>query len=102
MFDTKPYQRDLVRLCERFGVEELSLFGSALRQDFDALSDLDFAVIFAASEPTTYAQRYFGFIEGLEALFERHVDLVSLKAVENPYLRATIEASKETLYATPG
>ena len=102
MFNVKPFEQDLTQLCQRFGVKELALFGSALREDFSANSDLDFAVVFAPDAPALYAERYFGFIEGLEALFGRAVDVVSLDAVENPYLRASIETSKETLYAAQG
>jgi hypothetical protein len=35
----------------------------------------------------------------LEALFGRKVDLVELRAVRNPYLRASIEQSHENVYA---
>jgi predicted nucleotidyltransferase len=33
-------------LCVKYGVEELSVFGSALREDFGADSDIDFLVRF--------------------------------------------------------
>lgn len=100
MLDIEPYRDDLEKLCRRYGVRELSLFGSALRDDFDAArSDLDFVVDFMPLEPAAHAEAYFGFAEGLETLFGRPVDLISLRAVRNPYLRSSIEAHKETLYA---
>ena len=37
--------------------------------------------------------------EELEALLGRKVDLVELSAVRNPYLRASIEQSRENVYA---
>lgn len=40
---------DLNRLCERFKVQQLEIFGSAARGEFDpAKSDLDFLVEFQA------------------------------------------------------
>ena len=42
---------------------------------------------------------YFGLKEALEELFGRPVDLVEAGAVRNPYLKASIEQSRENLYA---
>lgn len=87
-------------LCERYRVERLALFGSALRDDFDSgHSDLDFCVKFQSMTPQEHAEAYFGLLEDLESLFARRVDLVEIGAVRNPYLRREIEAGQETLYA---
>ena len=43
--------------------------------------------------------QYFGFKEALEALLDRPVDLVEKSAVKNPYIRKSIEESRESLYA---
>ncbi len=99
MFDIRPYQQELERLCRHYGVKELALFGSALRDDFEPeRSDIDFLVEFSRREPVEYARAYFGFVEDLESLLGRKVDLVQLKAVRNPYLKKDIESSQETLY----
>ncbi len=91
---------ELRALCERYNVERLALFGSALRDDFDSgNSDLDFAVEFQPMIPHEHAEAYFGLLEDLESLFARRVDLVEIGAVRNPYLRREIEAGQETLYA---
>jgi uncharacterized protein len=94
-------RRELKALCERYGVERLALFGSALRDDFDAekKSDLDFSVVFSPMSPQGHAEAYFGLLEDLERLFERRVDLVEIEAVRNPYLRRSIEEVQETVYA---
>jgi hypothetical protein len=41
---------------------------------------------------------HFGFKEALEALFRRPVDLVEPGAVRNPYLKASIDASRELVF----
>lgn len=94
---------DLRALCERYRVERLALFGSALRHDFDPVrSDLDFAVEFFAMSPQEHAEAYFGLLEALEGLFGRRVDLVEIEAVRNPYLRREIEDHQETLVGCCG
>ena len=43
--------------------------------------------------------QYFGLKEALEGLLDRPVDLVEESAVKNPYIRKSIEESRESLYA---
>jgi uncharacterized protein len=101
MNDIETKRREIEALCERHGVERLALFGSALRDDFDPeTSDLDFSVKFSPMTPEEHAASYFGFVEDLEKLFGRRVDLVEIGAVRNPYLRRSIEEVQETVYAT--
>jgi len=91
---------DLVRLCERYHVRRLELFGSASGSTFDvAASDLDFLVEFHDVPEGERANCYFGLLEGLEALFDRSIDLVEVKAIDNPYFLAAIERTRKVLYA---
>ena len=82
---------ELVGLCRSASVSRLELFGSAARADFDSVhSDLDFLVEFdaaPASASRSVLSTYFGFKNGLEALFGRPVDLLMLGAVRNPFIR---------------
>jgi predicted nucleotidyltransferase len=90
----------LEELCRQFGVRRLELFGSASDGRFDpARSDFDFLVEFESSDFRGAADRYFGLLEGLEALLGRRVDLVELPAIQNPYFLRGIEASRTPLYA---
>ena len=94
------HREELQALCRRFHVRRLDLFGSAARGDFDPdRSDFDFVVEFDRTAPQHPFDSYFGLKEELEALFGRNVDLVELSAVRNPYLKASIEQSRENLYA---
>ena len=43
-------------------------------------------------------EMYFGFKEALEGLLGRPVDLVEPGVVRNPYLKASIEASRELVF----
>jgi predicted nucleotidyltransferase len=82
-------------------VTRLELFGSAVTDDFDpARSDLDFLVEFDFSaEKVNWLNVYFEFKESLEALFGRSVDLLSFRSMENPYLIASVERQRTSLYA---
>jgi predicted nucleotidyltransferase len=94
------HREELRALCRRFHVRRLDLFGSAARGDFDpGHSDIDFLVDFDRSAPQHPFDAYFGFKEALEELFGRSVDLVEASAVENPYLKASIEKNRENVYA---
>jgi predicted nucleotidyltransferase len=84
-------------LCRRHGVRRLEAFGSILRGDFDADSDVDIVVEF---EPTAAGsfQNFLSLKESLEALLRRSVDLVELHAVRNRRLRYYIEKSRSPIY----
>lgn len=90
----------LIELCQRYGVERLYVFGSAVSGHFDdRRSDLDFLVNFVDREPTgEYADRYLGLAESLEQLFNRAVDLVTEQSIRNPYFRQEVESTRQLLY----
>ena len=90
---------ELVRLCQTHHVRRLELFGSATGPEFDPrASDLDFLVDFEEIPPREHARAYFGLLEGLEALFQRPVDLVERRAIRNPYFLEAIADTRELLH----
>ncbi len=91
---------DLIRLCAKYRVRRLDLFGSALTDRFDShTSDLDFLVEFLPLQPGEYADAYFGLLEGLRELFRRNVDLVMTGAIKNRYFLEAINRRRAALYA---
>ena len=94
-------RQELIALCRRYGVARLEVFGSAARgADFDpAMSDADFLVEFRPDSAVPPLEQYFGLARALEDLLGRPVDLVEPSAVENPFVRAAIERSREVVYA---
>ena len=91
-------QNELAELCRRFKVRRLDLFGSAAKAGFDRSSDLDFIVSFTAQEPAEYSRCYFSLAEALEQLFGRNVDLVTERAIRNPYFREEVELTRQPVY----
>lgn len=93
-------RESLERLCVRYRVARLELFGSAVEGCFDCqTSDLDFLVEFLPLEPGQYADAYFGLLESLQALFGRGVDLVVARAIKNPYFLQSVNKTRTVLYA---
>lgn len=91
--------KEVQELCRKFRVERLDVFGSAATGSFDSdSSDLDFLVNFKNGTPGQHSDSYFGLLFGLEDLFRRHIDLVEEGAIENPYFRETVEASRAPVY----
>lgn len=76
------------------------MFGSAARaDDFDACSsDADFLVEFDADMPVGL-DAFFGAKADLEKLLGRGVDLVEPGAIRNPFVLASINRSRESVYA---
>lgn len=91
--------RDKVaEFCRRHRIRRLSLFGSVLREDFRADSDVDVLVEF---EP----EAKIGFIalsrmqRELSALLQRQVDIVPRSGLK-PVIRDSIMADEEVIYAS--
>ena len=69
------------------------------RGDFDPeRSDIDFLVEFDRSAPQHPFDAYFGLRETMEELLGRPVDLVGAGVARNPYLRASIDGSREPVF----
>jgi hypothetical protein len=94
-------RQKLGQFCEKHGISRLDLFGSALREDFRADSDVDLlATLRADARPTLldWAEMQ----EKLAEVFGRPVDLVSRRAVErsrNRYRQHSILSTAMPIYA---
>ena len=85
-------------LCDRYGVDRLEVFGSAVKGLFDpARSDLDFIVQMTGQHEPGYARRFCGFADELEALLGHPVDLLTESMINNPYFRKDVDASRQLL-----
>ena len=92
-------KESIAEACRRFGVGRLEVFGSAARGDFQPdHSDLDFIVQFRRTGYAGYADAFLDFADALEQLLGRKVDLLTERMIRNPYFRATVEASRQTVY----
>lgn len=85
-------------LCKKHNVRKLFAFGSVLTGEFTNTSDIDLIVDFQDVDLYYYADNYFDLKDSLEGLLKREVDLLEDKAINNPFLRQSIESSKQLVY----
>ncbi len=87
----------LTELCQRYGVRELSYFGSAARGDMRPDSDIDILVDFIPERAVDLVD-YAGLMLDLSRLAGRKVDLVSKNGLK-PSIRASVLGEARPLYA---
>jgi predicted nucleotidyltransferase len=95
-----PLER-IADLCQKYDVQELSLFGSVLRDDFRPDSDVDFLVRFRNDDAGPWAGKLTDLERDLSQLLERAVDVVTWPAVEqseNYLRRREILSTAKTIY----
>jgi len=85
-------------LCTKHKVSRLFVFGSVLKNNLKKNSDIDLIVDFGEIDVYDYADNYFDLKYSLENLFKRNVDLLENKAINNPYLRQSIDSTKQLIY----
>lgn len=85
-------------LCKKHKVDKLFVFGSVLTRRFKKGSDIDMIVGFHNVDLFDYADNYFDLKNSMESLLNRKVDLLEDKAIKNPYLRQSIDSSKQLIY----
>ena len=88
----------LAALCLHWKVRELALFGSAVRGEEHADSDVDMLVTFTP-EATWDLFDIVDLRDELGQIFHRSVDVVEAPSIRNPYRRAMIDREKQVLYA---
>jgi hypothetical protein len=91
----------IAEFCRKWGIIELALFGSAVRADFGPDSDIDALVTFVPE--ARHGLFNLARMKGeLEAIFDRDVDILTRRAVENsrnPIRRKAILDSAQVIYA---
>jgi predicted nucleotidyltransferase len=84
--------------CVKYGVEEISLFGSVLRDDFGPDSDVDVMLKFKPGHGFTFENTP-DIQDDLKAIFGRAVDVIEKGRIRNPFRRQAIMNSYHVVYA---
>lgn len=93
---------EIAQLCGQFSVRELALFGSALHDDLQAESDIDFLVTFENNECGSWMDKLSELEQSLSTLLNRNVDVVHRPGIEqsrNWIRRKAILDSAVVIYA---
>jgi len=89
---------DVIHICKKFHIVELSIFGSSIRDDFTHNSDVDFLVSFAHDSRISL----FDIMElenKFSELLNREVDIVEKESLKNPIRKERILSTREIIYA---
>jgi predicted nucleotidyltransferase len=95
--DTRVDGVSLAEVCRRYGVKELSVFGSAVRGEMGPESDIDILVEF---EPDACVGviKFESLVEELESLSGRRIDLVTKRGLK-PWVRPHVLKDARVIYA---
>lgn len=90
----------LETICVKWGIKELSVFGSVNTDKFTAESDIDILIDFNQGVSIGYL-RYYQLYKELESLFGRKIDLLTKRSVlksRNVYLRESVLSTRKVIY----
>ena len=89
---------DVIHLCKKYSINELSIFGSSIRDDFTPNSDIDILVSFTKGSEISLFD-----IMDLEKEFSqllgKEVDIVEKESLKNPIRKNKILSTREIIYA---
>ncbi len=80
----RDFKRDY---AEQYGILEIGVFGSIARNESRDDSDVDICVKTRTPDPFVLVH----IRESIEALLQKHVDIVRVREKMNPFLKARIE-----------
>lgn len=90
--------RKIEEFCKRWKITEFAMFGSVLREDFSADSDVDVLVTLGPESHVSLLD-WVDMQDELRAVFGREVDLVSRGGLRNPFRRKEILRMRKVIYA---
>ncbi len=86
-------------LCKQHHVKSLYAFGSSITEKFDEkTSDVDLLIELDEDDPVERGEKLISIWDALEDFFQRKVDLLTETSIRNPYLRKSIDDTKELIY----
>ena len=90
----------IIEICNRFHVTHLWVFGSILTPRFSKDSDIDILVEFDRSKINLLdmADVFFGFIDEMESLLKRKIDLTEYSGIKNKYFKEEVDETKKLLW----
>lgn len=90
---------ELISLLRAHKVSKAYLFGSALTNQFDKDSDIDLLVSFQEGlDPVENGELWWSLWYALQDLFNRNVDLITERSIQNPYFREEVREKRVPIY----
>ena len=95
----QPHLPLIISLFEKHKVKDAYLFGSALTDNFDEKSDVDFLVNFNADiDPLEKGELMWSLRFSLEDDLNRTIDLITESSLKNPYFIEELNETKQKIY----
>ena len=93
---------DIVKICEKYNISELSIFGSSIRDDFTDKSDVDLLILYESYLPESGISLFteMEMENEFSELIKREVDIVDKEGLKNPIRKRHILSSCEIVYET--
>ena len=91
-------EQGIADFCRKWRITEFALFGSVLRPDFRPDSDIDVLITFGRDAPWSLWDMD-DLSDELRQLLGREVDVVSKRALKNPFRRHEILTTRRVIYA---
>jgi len=85
-------------ICRSHYVARLCIFGSAASGNMKKNSDVDVLVKFSDMDLYYYLENLLSLKTELEKIFNRPVDILEEQALNNPYLKNSIDRNKILIY----
>jgi len=95
-------EQAIAKFCKRWHIEELALFGSVVRADFNSDSDVD-VLISLPSDIFPSVTEWLAMVGELSKIFGRPVDLMTRAALErdhNALFKASVLNSAQIIYGS--
>jgi predicted nucleotidyltransferase len=89
---------DIENICKKYYINELSIFGSSIRNDFNEDSDIDILVSFSKNSNIDLFD-IMNLEKEFSQLLKREVDIVEKEALKNPIRKTRILSTREIIYA---
>ena len=97
--DFQSYLPLVRKVFEKYNVANAYIFGSVLSERFNDNSDIDLLINFTVySNPLKIGQSIWDMEEELENLTRRKVDLITERALRNPYFIQELNNTKLLIY----
>ncbi len=92
------YRDKIASLYSEHLVEKLYVFGSTSKNSLTDRSNIDLVVKFKTVDLFDYFNNYMSFKNKLVKLFHRDLDLFEEQTTPNPFVKKSIEESKQLIY----
>ena len=95
----QAYMPEVIALLKKHKIKSAYVFGSVLTDRFNEQSDVDFLVNFKDGlEPLERGKLWWDLHDSLRDSLKREVDLLSERALKNPYFIKELNETKVKIY----